>query len=128
MQLFANNKLRLLLQILSIILVALIRNSYGHAAISVYNRYPVLVIALCAILLFGVLTQTKFSLFCEIVGYISLLNLLIVRLTTEMEGFVTLNSHLYGVTEYVKLIIGVILFLILLVYYAKRTYSFFMHK
>lgn len=120
--------IRLSLQVLSILPMLLIKNSYGHAAISIYNRYPILVIALCAILLYGVLGKTKFSLCCEISSYISLFSLLLFRVTIKMEGFVTLNSHLYGVAEYVKFIIGVILFLALLVYYSKRTYSLLIHN
>lgn len=120
--------IRLSLQVLSILPMLLIKNSYGHAAISIYNRYPILVIVLCAILLYGVLGKTKFSLCCEILSYISLFSLLLFRVTIKMEGFVTLNSHLYGVAEYVKFIIGVILFLALLVYYSKRTYSLLIHN
>lgn len=128
MPLFANNMIRLPLQILSILPMLLIKNSYGHAAISIYNRYPILVIALCVILLYGVLSKAKFSLCCEILSYISLFSLVLFRVAVEMEGFITLNSHLYGVTEYVKFIIGIILFLALLVYYSKRTYSFLIHS
>lgn len=120
--------IRLSLQVLSILPMLLIKNSYGHAAISIYNRYPILVIALCAILLYGVLGKTKFSLCYEILSYISLFSLLLFRVTIKMEGFVTLNSHLYGVAEYVKFIIGVILFLALLVYYSKRIYSLLIHN
>lgn len=128
MPLFANNMIRLSLQVLSILPMLFIKNSYGHASISIYNRYPILVIVLCAILLYGILSKAKFSLCCEILSYISLFSLLLFRVTIKMEGFVTLNSHLYGITEYVKFIVGVVLFLALLVYYSKRTYSFLISK
>lgn len=126
MQLFANNMIRLSLQVLSILPMLLIKNSYGYAAISIYNRYPILVIALCVNLLYGVLSKAKFSLCCEILSYISLFALLLFRVIIEMEGFVTFNRYLFGITEYVQFIIGVILFLTLLVYYSKN-YSRLIH-
>lgn len=60
--------------------------------------------------------------------YMSLFANNMIRLSFKMEGFVTLNSHLYGVSEYVKFIVGLVLFLALLVYYSKRTYSFLISK
>lgn len=123
MRLLGNNMFRFLLQVFSLLPMLLVRNSYGHAAISIYNRYPIIVILLCILLLYGVLSKSKYSVYCEIFSYLSLSFLVLFRIIIKMEGFITFNRHLYGAIEYIKLIIGLILFLILLIYYLKKFFS-----
>ena len=125
MKLFGNNMARMSLQVLSIVLMISIENSYGYSAISIYNRNPILVIVLFAILLYGVFSKMKFSLCFEILSYISLFSLPLFRVIKEMEGFVTFNRYIFGYAEYVKFIIGLVLFFTLLIYYLKRIYSYF---
>ncbi len=128
MRLYSNNIIRLLFQSMSLILMLFIVNINERAAISIYNRYPILVIVLSIILLFGIFTKTKFALCCEILSYISLFSLVLYRIVFEMEGFITLNTNLFGFSEYLKFIIGLILFFTILIHYFKTIYSHLVNR
>lgn len=123
MRLLGNSKVRLLLCVISLLFIVLIQSVYDRSVISIYNRYPLAVIVLIAILLYGVFGKSKIKQYFEMISYLILFFMGIYRAIVEMEGFITFNKHMYGIIEYLKFFVAIILFAILLYYHFTKIFS-----
>lgn len=127
-RLFENNIARLIVQINSLLLVISITDINGRGPISIYNRQPILIILLTLVLLYGIFSKSKYSIYCEVASYFTLFYLPLYRLFFEIDNFFKFNLYHFYEIEYIKFIVGVFLFLLLLVYYLKMVFDHFIFR
>lgn len=104
-----NKNIKLFLYIISLGFLMTVGNSWNRSAISIYNRYPILVLCLIAILVYALLGNKFKHFVLEWISYLVLYLLLLYRIIFEMEGFITFNAS-YGWLEYIKVVFSLVIF------------------
>lgn len=118
MGLLEKRSIRFVMCIASIWLLSLCESEYlgvsSQKTLSIYGRYPLLVIVLGLIWLMGLVMNKKVL---EVFSYVLLHLLLIYRLFFEMERFFPFNFKNYSYFDYVMYSISTMIFAIYIVFH-----------